>query len=111
MADKRRDLERPGNVLATQASVERHMLKLASAVYRADASYFENPPPGFQLKTIKFKSPPHAGGEWLAIVTAELEGAPSVAFHSGDSFPDCLRGLCSKLVNGSLRWKEDEYAK
>lgn len=103
--------EVPGNVLATMAQVDRIMHSFASAVYKADGYYLGSFPDNFRPKLLKFKAPAVSGGEWLCIITAWVMDEPVVAFVSGPDFPTTLKVLCTKLTQGSLDWRRDEYSK
>lgn len=37
------------------------------------------------------------------------EGAPCVAFHSAFSLDEALVGLSARLMNGTLKWREDAF--
>ena len=102
--------EVPGNVLATAASVERVMMKTARSLYMTDQRVSDDLPNRVNLRQLRIKAPAQIGGEWFAVVTAYLEDAPVVAFHSGSSFVSTIEGVCNRINNGSLKWKDDEYA-
>lgn len=107
---KRHNTEVPGNVLATQANIDRIMQRLAGTIYQADELVLSNPDEAFYIKALRFRAPPEGRGEWLVITTAMKDEVNVVFFVSGDTFVSCLQAVCSKLVHGDVRWKEDQYA-
>lgn len=96
-----------GNV-ASAAIVEREMLKLANALYVFDGRFSRESLDDIALRGLKFVAPPRSDGEWLAVVTAWQGSEAVVAFHRDSSFVQCVQGVCNRLNNGSLRWKEDQ---
>lgn len=106
-----RNNEVPGNVLATAAMTERLLSKAGLALYQAANSMDRLHEEEIHITAIRFKPRGLEAGEWLAVVTAEMDGSAVVAFHSGDGFVTTVTGICNRIMNGSLKWKEDEYAK
>lgn len=37
------------------------------------------------------------------------DGSPQVAFHSAETFAECLTGGLQRLLNGSIVWRPDKY--
>lgn len=102
--------EIPGNAMASAASVQRAMLKVANPLYIFEARFEVRDALEFHLKAIRFKAPEHPGGEWLGIVTMLNSDGDMIGFHRGDSLTDVVKGLFNRLNNGNMKWKEDEYA-
>ena len=48
--------------------------------------------------------------ELLIILVADTPEGPVVAFHQVDDLSGLWKGLWGRLRNGSLRWREDQYA-
>jgi len=49
--------------------------------------------------------------ETLVILTGVWgDGTPVVAFHSAAPVSEAIAGAMRRLMNGTLKWKEDEYA-
>lgn len=56
------------------------------------------------------RGPQAQGGDFLITVRGvDADGAPVVAFHGSPDLGEALRGLQNRLLNGSLRWRPDEY--
>lgn len=62
------------------------------------------------LGSLTIRPPSVDGGDWLCVCRMSVEGRPHVGFISGHDVASCLRSLVSKLENGSMKWREDEYA-
>lgn len=63
------------------------------------------------LVSLSIRGPRHEGDEILMVIRGlDQDGQPVVAFHSGYTLGDAIRGVAGRLNNGSLRWREDEYA-
>lgn len=65
---------------------------------------------GFDLKGIRVRPPADAYSEWLVTITAVREGEPLVAFTTSDELGSALHLALARLMNGSLKWQEDQYA-
>lgn len=102
--------EVPGNVLATQANIERIVSFTGQAVHKADYRVSDINPQRLNIKQFKIKAPPGGQGMWMGVVTAIIDDVAVVGFHQGETFGRCLEGLCSRIANGSLNWRHDEYA-
>lgn len=60
---------------------------------------------------LSIRAPKVRGDEFLVTVRGlDSDGAPYVAFHSAVELDDALSGLHARLLNGSLKWRPDEYA-
>lgn len=98
-----------GNTISAQAAFEREVLKTGSSVFDIEGFIYRGARDRFVVRSIRFRSGPNPGADWLVVITAYSPDGPVVAFHSGDSFKAALVGLSSRLKNGSLKWKADEY--
>lgn len=64
-----------------------------------------------QVIGFSIRGPQYRDGEYLVVARGlDEEGAPVVAFHSALDIGEVLRGLESRLRNGTLRWRPDEFA-
>jgi hypothetical protein len=60
---------------------------------------------------ISIRPPTVAGGDFLLTVRGTDEaGGPVVAFHGSPDLGEAFRGLDNRLLNGSLRWRPDQFA-
>lgn len=63
------------------------------------------------LGSLTLRPPSVDGGDWLLVCRVRVEERAYVGFVSGHDIPACMRSLVSKLENGSVTWKEDQYVK
>lgn len=66
---------------------------------------------GVWLHQVKVKIPADMHGETMVVLTGGSAEGPVVAFHRGDGVPQTLAGAINRYHNGTLKWKEDQYAK
>jgi len=67
---------------------------------------------GWQVEVTGFsvRAPLVQHGEYLMVIKGTDEaGGPIVAFHSSTSLADLFTGCANRLVNGSLKWRDDEF--
>lgn len=48
--------------------------------------------------------------DYLVVVRVEQGGERLVAFHNADTVWEALKGMADRIVNGTLKLKEDQYA-
>jgi hypothetical protein len=64
----------------------------------------------YELRGLSLRVPQAVGGEWLTVVKAfSGDGTPVVAFHSAHSAAEALAGAVSRMADGSLSWKADQF--
>lgn len=64
------------------------------------------------LTGLSLRGPQEGNEEILCVIRGIDEaGLPVVSFHSGFVLGEVLRGVASRLNNGSLRWRPDELAR
>ena len=57
------------------------------------------------------KAPTEEKPEFFMVVRGiDGEGRPVVAFHSSLELDTLFRGVEQRLLNGTLKWRDDEYA-
>lgn len=100
----------PGDAMQSALNYQRMVLKLGNKLIDLEVAVSKLHEDGVTVKMIKLKASPNPNGDWLAIVTASTENGEVVAFHSSDDLSSTITGVGAKLRNGSLKWKEDEYA-
>jgi hypothetical protein len=88
-------------------AVERQMIRLATTIYGMERTIetWDEEDVFFTSLTIRDKR--MEGGGWLAIVKARGSSGNLVAFHGGDSFAECVRGVVERMINKSLKFRED----
>ena len=98
---KNRDAERAFGQLAERAgtvliTADRHLDTLLDK--------------GVDVTAMRIKMPVEEGNDYFVIVQARVEGVASVGFHGSDTFAEAVVGALNRLYNGSISWREDEYA-
>ena len=71
--------------------------------------YIDDPHDGETwITSIQFKMNHGYDGSVLAIVKCTQGGAKVVGFHSDESFHETVSGLGARLMNGTMKWREDK---
>lgn len=110
MKDARSKVEQPGAALATAAMVDRVLSTTGHAIHELVHLLSAMEDEGNSVKALRLKPQGGVKGEWLAVITVSTPEGGIVAFHSGAALPSTIEGLRNRLRNGSLKWKDDEYA-
>lgn len=105
---KRRGVD--GNSVASAAEFDRQMQQLGIALMRfegvADRLYDQET----SLLSMSIRLKGDGRADYLIVLRARYEGAAWVSFHSADTLAEAMRGMVARLENGSVKWKEDQYA-
>lgn len=65
-----------------------------------------------ELTGMSIRGPIAQGGEFLATLRGyDSDGMKVVAFHGAASLSEVFIGICARLGNGSLKWKEDQFGR
>jgi hypothetical protein len=67
-----------------------------------------------QVEVVGFsvRAPRESGDEFLCTLRVlDADGAPWIAFHSATSLDETLAGLVARLWNGTLKYREDTWAR
>lgn len=107
----KRNTEVPGNTLESQRLFDREMIKIGRAVLSLQSRLEHMADEGVEVKALRLTYRNGVHGEVLCVVTAGTESGGIVAFHSADGLGEVLKGVSARMVNGSIKWKEDEYAR
>lgn len=102
--------ETPGNTIMSQAASDRYAYDVGCAVLDVDFAARKMFEDDGCCKSIRFRAPEFVRGEWLAVVTKRDAEGDVVAFVSAPDLVDCVKALGAKLRNGTMSWKEDQYA-
>lgn len=61
---------------------------------------------------LSVRGPQGPGGDFLITVRGlDEDGQAVVAFHGASDLAECLRGLSNRLLNGSLKWRSDQFGR
>lgn len=63
------------------------------------------------LGSITLRPPSVDGGDWMSVCRVSLDGVAHVGFVSGSDVAAVFQSLINMLENGSMKWREDKYAK
>lgn len=85
--------------------------RLAAELYAIDDRADNWGKVGFYIKAIRLIPPRERGGDWLAVVAASSNGEDVVSFSTGTELIVVLHVMAARLLNGSMKWLEDKYAK
>jgi len=99
-----------GNTIAEGQEYVRHAVRQWERLLLWERLIRSSNPDDFVLKDVRLKAPLHEGDDWLAIVRAFVDGVAVVGFVSGDTVIGCLMSTAEKIMNNSVKWKDDEYA-
>lgn len=103
--------ELPGNSVASAALFTREMVALAEQLIRFSDKVDRLIESEASMGNLTLRPPRVPAGEWLCVCRLRSEGVWYVAFVSARSLSEVLRLVAAKWENGSLQWREDDYAK
>lgn len=106
---KYKNNEVPGNARLSQALFDKVVWQCGMDVFKLHGRIEEMRDDDMFVKSIRFRFSETEGGDVMAIITADMQSGPMVAFHGASNLRDAITGLSARLVNGSLKWKEDQY--
>lgn len=113
MSEKRKSKsgEVDGNAMASAMAIQRQLIRGAEQLARAESTFRWHEDRDRAVLAIRIRLPEYAGGEYMAVVSAEEEGARVVGFHNGTTLFETVQGLLARMENDTLVWKEDKYAR
>lgn len=82
-------------------------VRLAEELRRFDHRATDEWTEEFILRDMRVSSPTHDRPEWFCVVRAYVEGQPVVGFCSGASFEAVLHLVMARIMNGSMKWRDD----
>lgn len=89
---------------------QRQIDKIGTSVFRFDKLHENLQDREGYIKRISILPSSPVRGDFLLVATAFYEGEHVVCFQQGFSLEEVLMGFLNRLQNGSLKWKDDEYA-
>lgn len=105
---KRQDV--PGNSIASELEYQRQMIRAAEQLLRLDRVLERLWDEGRRVLSMSVRMPREYGDDVLVVIRCDYDGAREVAFVSSDSVLDAVRKAAASLENGSVKWRDDEYA-
>ena len=100
-----------GNPARGESGWSDHVQKLGKRVVAVSKYIEKNYDEGLRVKALRFQVRYATDGDVLVVITVDRDGAHEVAFASGSDFEDALSTLGGMMLNGKLRFREDEYGK
>lgn len=92
--------------------ITERMARVGEAVMNLSAIMQGYRATSIQVTGFTVRGPADRGGEFLITVRAiDEEGQPIVAFNSAVELDDALQGVYSRMMNGTLKWRPDQYAR
>ncbi len=105
----KKDLEVPGNALASAANRDQFLEKIGQGWLRFLDACQRLEEDGVYVTGLSVRGQPGSGGESLVVLRADSEVGRRVAFHSVDEDMTLWTSLANRMRNNSLKWKEDQY--
>lgn len=98
-----------GNSIASQAAYVRELVKSSEVLLRFEETWDHLAADDFLITHIRIIHPGITSGEYKVVVKATIGDKKVVAFHNGRSLLDVLQGMCNRLENNTLQFREDQY--
>ena len=107
---KKPERDVPGDSVASARAVTQYWYDIGSGLggldrYRANEGH-DKP----ILYELKIKCDPSDEQGVLVMAKAYTEDGYVVGFHRGESVVEAVTGMARRIVNGTLKWREDQYA-
>jgi hypothetical protein len=102
--------EEAGNSRESTLAYERQMVRMAQQFVRFDTMIerlFDN---DMEISGMSIRVPSGEGEDYFVVVRARIGNDAKVGFNSDATFAGALRGTLARIENGSMRWKDDDYA-
>jgi len=110
MSRGRKIEEHDGQALAAARSYAAEMVRIGEAVSGFEHLLDRLDEANIMIASVRVKVPLGDEVDYLIIVRARQEGRGVVGFHAGTTLRETLVGTIARLSNGSMKWKDDEYA-
>lgn len=88
-------------------AVERQMIRLATTIYGMERTIETWDDDDVFFRSLMIKDKRDADGGWLAIIKADGPNGGLVGFHGADTFAECVRGVVERMINKSIKFRED----
>ncbi len=112
MSDEKKEKQRRGSArrVREDRDAERALIQTGRAWQSLVGALSRLSKDGVDVHRITVKGAWHGHDEFLIILAAETENEAIVAFHRADDAGTLWAGLASRIRNGNLKWRTDEYA-
>lgn len=85
--------------------------QIGTSVGRVDGALGRYADDDVFLRTVTIRAPEEGQGDYFVVSRWWVGGEQKVAFHSAGTFWEAVKGLADRMQNGSLTFKDDQYAK
>jgi len=99
-----------GDAVASQRVIDRHLHSMGVAWAEFVRQCERLTISDLEVYRVTIKGDFVAGTDILVVLCAVGGDGYKVAFHHCDDMTTLWTGLAARLANGSLQWKEDQYA-
>lgn len=99
-----------GSALKGAVAFQEELAQEALVIRRVDRWLGLQEEDDFRLTGLKLRAPIEYSGEYLVIISAYVQGQPMVGFSSGSTIMEALLVCSRRILNGSIKWKDDQYA-
>lgn len=106
----RRDKDVPGNTMESQRLFDEQLRNIGRSVLMLESGLKILEDSGIVVKALRFVHNGGSRGDILCVVTAHTETGGIVSFVSGVDLSATIRTMSNQIRNGSIKWKEDQYA-
>lgn len=105
------NLDKPGDAVASARAVTQYWYDVGFDLGRVDRYRTNEGHDAPVLYQVNIKCDPADEQGVLVMAKGYTEKGYVVAFHRGETVVEAVVGMARRLGNGTLKWKEDAYAK
>lgn len=91
-------------------ALDKLVANLADSVVRADGAIERWGDEDVYIQSMTISTIWKGRDDYMVVVRANVGGQSKVAFHAAETFYEAVKGVCDRIVNKSLAWKDDQYA-
>lgn len=106
---KKMPIDVPGDSVASARAVTEYWYNIGLGIGRLDKYRGTEHHDAPTLTEVRIKCDPSDEQGVLVVVKGHSDDGPVVAFHRGESVVEALQGVCARLSNHTLKWREDQY--
>lgn len=99
-----------GSALKGAVAFQEELAQEALVLRRVDRWLGLQEEDNFRLVALKLRAPMEDSAEYLVVVSAYVDGRAMVGFSAGSTIMEALLICSRRILNGSIKWKEDQYA-
>jgi len=108
MSQSEKDI--PGNAYGSGLEFQRRAIRSHTVLMGFDALLGRMFDEGIAFRGMSIRPPRQSGGDWFITVRVTINGEPQVGFHAAPYFNELVVGVCERMNNRTMKWKDDAYA-